>query len=57
MCDGDKYALHIIPFHGDTTKFYVFQFQSLAHSLAAAEMGLHVRCPNGIGRAKRCQKD
>jgi gliding motility-associated-like protein len=49
MCPNDRYSYHILPFNTDPNKFYIIQFQSLSHDLAAQETGLQVRCPNAIG--------
>ena len=48
-CPDDKRSYHIIPFTDNTNRFYVVQFQSAEHDLAAQETGLQVRCPNAIG--------
>ncbi len=48
-CPGDKKSYQIIPIPENPEKFYVIQFQSAVHDLAALETGLQVRCPNAIG--------
>jgi len=48
-CPDYKKSYQIIPIPDNPGKFYVMQFQSAAHDLAAQETGLQVRCPNAIG--------
>ncbi len=46
----DKYSYHVLPFHTDSNKFYIVQFQSIYADLIQQEsLGLQVRCPNAIG--------
>lgn len=45
----DKYAYHILPFHDNSKRFYVIQFQDYSADLLQMESGLQVRCPNAIG--------
>lgn len=45
----DDYSYHIIPFHDNSNRYYVIQFQDYSADLLQQESGLQVRCPNAIG--------
>ncbi len=45
----DKFSYHIFPFHDNSNKFYVIQFQDQGADLLQQESNLQVRCPNAIG--------
>lgn len=46
----DKYSYHILPFHDNSKRFYIIQFQDCSADVLQQENpGLQVRCPNAIG--------
>ncbi len=45
----DKFSYHILPFHDNSKRYYVIQFQDAIADLLAQETGLQVRCPNAVG--------
>jgi len=45
----DKYSYHILPFHDNSKRYYIVQFQSALADMLTQETGLQVRCPNAIG--------
>lgn len=45
----DDYSYHIIPFHDNSNRYYVIQFQDYSADLLQQQDGLQVRCPNAIG--------